>query len=464
MGAIASLGFNWWLSPGLLIGRQIKVDSIMFLKHGEDGCNGGQQEKQWRHLMHKYTVAIDLGKWKHAISIYDVTEHKLVTALSIGVNRAGFLKLDAALEALSPRAFDFVIGCEATGHYGETLLRHLQKQNYPIVRLNPAQVTQFRRGLGRRAKNDELDADAMARQLAVGSYTHEHPLSETVLALRRVTRLRLDFVEEKGRWANRVLAVINQMFPEVEPLLKDVTTPTTLAILQAYPSRQRLATAPIDELSETVGRASRRNKGAAFAKQLQQTAAVSVGLDDPHLEMELRILVQQVISATESIRHLEKEIKQLTDQVLVERSRQLALEQPLTLDDFPLGTHLSIGTLLAEMGCVERFETQKQMLSYFGWCPNTKESGTQKSPHPRMSHQGNRFARRIIWMLAVGAIRWVPEYQDYFNRRVDNGKNKMKTIVAVGRKLLCTIRAILLTGQPYDSTRYLGQPIHVAVT
>jgi len=81
-----------------------------------------------------------------------------------------------------------------------------------------------------------------------------------------------------------------------------------------------------------------------------------------------------------------------------------------------------------------------------------------------MSHQGNRFARRIIWMLAVGAIRWVPEYQDYFNRRVDNGKNKMKTIVAVGRKLLCTIRAILLTGQPYDSTRYLGQPIHVAVT
>jgi len=79
--------------------------------------------------------------------------------------------------------------------------------------------------------------------------------------------------------------------------------------------------------------------------------------------------------------------------------------------------------------------------------------------HPRMSRRGNRFARRIIWMMAIAAVRWVPEYRTYFNKRVDAGKNKMKTLIAVGRKLLSVVYAILRTGQPYDAQRNLQQPI-----
>lgn len=110
-----------------------------------------------------------------------------------------------------------------------------------------------------------------------------------------------------------------------------------------------------------------------------------------------------------------------------------------------------------EISCIERFPTKKQLLSYFGWYPNKKESGIHKSPHPQLSHQGNRFARRIIWMLAVSAIRCVPEYREYYQRCIDAGKNKTKTLVAVGRKLLSIMRAVLLSGQPYDPTHYLSQ-------
>jgi hypothetical protein len=51
----------------------------------------------------------------------------------------------------------------------------------------------------------------------------------------------------------------------------------------------------------------------------------------------------------------------------------------------------------------------------------------------------------------------VPEYRDYYQRRLAAGKNKMKTIVAVGRKLLSVIFAILRNGQAYDPARYLKQ-------
>lgn len=175
-------------------------------------------------------------------------------------------------------------------------------------------------------------------------------------------------------------------------------------------------------------------------------------------------MLHQLITVRENIQSFEREIARLTEKLLEERSDELEVEEPLTIDSFPIGTHLSIGTLLAEIGSVERFPTIKHLLSYFGWCPNTKESGSSKSPHPKMSHQGNRFVRRILWMLSVAAVRWVAEYRDYYERRLAAGKNKMKTIVAVGRELLGAIFAILRSGRPYDPERYLQQQMMVAIT
>ena len=136
-------------------------------------------------------------------------------------------------------------------------------------------------------------------------------------------------------------------------------------------------------------------------------------------------------------------------------STRLELDEPLTLKSFAYGNYLTIATLLSELGDINRFPSIKHLLSYLGWCPNTQESGMGQVKHPRMSHRGNRFARRIVWLMSVGAVRWVKEYQAYFHQRVVAGKNKMKTLVAVGRKLLSGFYSVLKTGQAYDPQRYL---------
>lgn len=407
----------------------------------------------------EYTVALDLGKKHHVASIFRTKDGELQQTLRVQVSQAGFAGLERVLQSYSCDPADFIVGCESTGHVGETLLARLKASDYMIVRMNPTQVVQFRRGLGRRAKTDELDAEAMALQLAVTDFVPEQQVTETVRCLQRMTRLRLDFIEEQGRWVNRVRALINQIYPEVELLLKDITKPTALAILTNYPSRRSLAEASPRKLTRIVEKASRGGKGRAYAKELISIARSSVGLDYPWLEAELRLVLKQLLSVLENIQSLELEIATLTEQLLRERSEKLAVDEPLTLGSFPIGTHLSIGTLLAEIGDVDRFPSVKHLLSYFGWCPNTKESGASRSPNPRMSHQGNRFVRRIVWMLSIAAVRWVPEYRDYYQRRVAKGKNKMKTVVAVGRKLLSVIFAILRSGQAYDPARYLEQQL-----
>ncbi len=56
----------------------------------------------------------------------------------------------------------------------------------------------------------------------------------------------------------------------------------------------------------------------------------------------------------------------------------------------------------------------------------------------------------MIWMLSIQAIHRVPAYRSYFQQRSAAGKKKMHTVMAVGRKLLSVIYAILKTGRPYD--------------
>lgn len=403
----------------------------------------------------RYTVALDLAKHTHVAVIFQVNTQQPCETVRIPVSQAGFTAFEAKLTSYASDPGELLIGCEATGHYGETLLRRLQNCGYRIVRLNPTQVVQFRRGLGRHAKTDKLDAAAMALQLAVTDVIPEQPRSETQQTLQRLTRLRLDFVEEQNRWINRARALLNQLFPELETLLKDLTTKTALTLLSTYPAKEGLAQASLNELTQLLEKTSRKNKGQAFAQQLIHAAQTSVGLTAPGLLVEYTLVISQLLTTTERIQVIEAELRHLTQQWLTEYSEGMGLAEPLTLPSFPYGSHLAIGTLLAEIGAPERFASVKHLLSYLGWCPDTRESGASVSQHPAMARRGNRFVRRILWLLAIGAVRSVPEYWDYYTSRIQAGKNRMKTIVAVGRKLLSAMYTVLRTGIAYDPTHYL---------
>ena len=56
----------------------------------------------------------------------------------------------------------------------------------------------------------------------------------------------------------------------------------------------------------------------------------------------------------------------------------------------------------------------------------------------------------MIWMLAIHTVSRPGPFRDYFHQRTLAGKHKMHSLVAVGRKLLTVIYAILKTGQAYD--------------
>ncbi|MBV9544073.1 MAG: IS110 family transposase [Chloroflexi bacterium] len=138
------------------------------------------------------TLGVDTGKGRHQAAAYDPDAQRLVSQLGFTVDRGGFDQFRRFLERLGPMPDEIVIGLEATGHYHRTLVEYLVGYGYRVALLNPLQAAQFRRSQGKRAKTDRLDAQALARFLAVRAPRPQPALNPTLVALRELTRFRAD--------------------------------------------------------------------------------------------------------------------------------------------------------------------------------------------------------------------------------------------------------------------------------
>ena len=390
--------------------------------------------------MAKYHVGVDVSKHKHKACIRNLSQDSYSGVFSFAINRQGFEKFLATLEKLSSHKEDFLIGIEATGNYGVTLAYFLLSHGYRVVEINPYRANQFRKAQGKKAKTDRIDARSLATLLSLENHK---PLSipDPVLDnLRELTRFRADMVKDRTALVNQLHETLSTLFPEFAAVFSQLDSPTSLALLIAYPGPDYICHAGEARVSEALANVSRGRMGKVVAKALVEAAQSSVGVlqRQPALATKVSILGERIAALTAAIERVEKEIADLFHKL------------PYKPEDFPIGDIPSLATLISEIEDIHRFATLKQFLSHFGWCPQSFQTGNYRLEHPRMSHAGNKYVRRLIWMLSIVAIRSVPIYRAYFQRRVEAGKAKMHVIVAIGRKLLSVFYAILKRRIPYD--------------
>jgi transposase len=390
--------------------------------------------------MAQITVGVDVGKDTHRAAAYDPATSRTVGQLSFGVDRAGFARFEAFLERLAPAPDAVLVGLEASGHYHRTLLGFLTERGHRVALINPWQATQFRRSQGKKAKTDRIDARALARFAAVSAPAPATAPDPEIESLRELTRFRAELVRDRTAALNRLHAAVDLAFPELTTVLGNLASRTALTVLDAYPTAATIAAADRAELERLVGAASQGQIGPARVEALVRAARASVAARSvaTALAAKVRVLARQVAA-------LDREVADLED--AIEAGFARLGHRP---EHFPVGGAVSLATILSEVGDVRRFPSAKHFLSHFGWCPADTQSGQFKDAHPRLARAGNRYVRRVVWMLAVGAVRHPGPYREYFLRRTVAGKNKMDTLVAIGRKVLTTMYAILKTGRAYD--------------
>lgn len=144
-------------------------------------------------------------------------------------------------------------------------------------------------------------------------------------------------------------------------------------------------------------------------------------------EMLIEILTQEKEA-------IEKEVMQI-----IEASSELKEKYDLLRSMKGVGPVLAMTLLidLPELGKA----TKKEIAALVGVAPITKQSG-QKSGKA-MTRYGRRGVRKVLYMAALTACRYNPQLKIFYDRLVAAGKLKKVALVAVMRKMLVILNAML---------------------
>lgn len=247
-----------------------------------------------------------------------------------------------------------------------------------------------------------------------------NPRASNAYQRSRMVRAKTDRIDAKGL----LDYVLRQEFkpwtpPQLVHLqLRQITRRMTQLIEQITQERNRISSAKASRYTPAVVirdmRQSVREHGARL-KELQQQA-IEVAQSDPWLMQSM-----QLLSSCKGI---------------AERSALL---------------------LLGDLSVLPTDMTPRQWVAHAGLDPRPIESGKKTGAHApprRISRQGNPRIRAALYMPALVAIRWNQAVKAHYEHLLQNGKAKLCALIAIMRKLLHAIWAMLHYRTEFDINRF----------
>jgi len=164
--------------------------------------------------------------------------------------------------------------------------------------------------------------------------------------------------------------------------------------------------------------------------------------------LEAQLLLEQILTLQQHIERLEQSIEQQT-------TFTPALERILQVPGIGLVTGWSI---LAEVGQIQRFPTDKKFVSYCRLVPGSNDSGGSRR-HKSANKDGNKYLRLAFGQAAVNACRHYPVIRTYHQKvKRRSGKNIARSVV--GKELAKIVWHMLTKNEDYKG--FKGRPTRIA--
>lgn len=108
--------------------------------------------------------------------------------------------------------------------------------------------------------------------------------------------------------------------------------------------------------------------------------------------------------------------------------------------------------MLAKTEGFKAIDTPRKMACYCGVVPFDYQSGTSVRGRPRVSVYADKSMKSVLHLAAMSAIRLKNDLQQYYQRKVSEGKNKMSVLNAVRSKIIHRIYAVINSKTPYQNS------------
>jgi transposase len=336
---------------------------------------------------------------------------------------------------------EVLVGYESTGPYAEPLVHYLANKPVKIVQVNPMHTKKMKEvNDNSPLKTDDKDPRVIADIIRLGrALTIVVPEGDSA-NLRRLNNARERHVGEQTALLNQLQQLVFIIFPEFKTVLKNMKGKTAQHILKRYTTPERIGTLSKEALGEEMRKRSMGKFGIKDAESLIGLARETVGIKEglAGLFMDIRHILTQLEAEARFISEIEAEMGATLERIPCS-VKLLSIKG--------LGT-VSVAGLIGEVGDFSKFSTQSEIMKLAGLDLYEISSGRRKGQR-RISKRGRSLLRKILFYAAIQMIRKNGIMYDYYTRLTGRGMEKMRALIAVSRKLLRIIHAILRDNRDY---------------
>lgn len=388
-------------------------------------------------------LGIDIGKRTHVASIMDSQGQVKLKGFSFPNTTEGGASLLKQVQTLSDSATDVTIGMEATGHYWLALFSFLSEHHFIIHVINPIQTDGWRKGTEiRKRKNDIIDSVLIADLIRYGQFVETSLSDEKLFSLKQLTRYRTYLVGTASDFKRKIIAVLDQVFPEYDTVFSKVGIfgKASKEVLLEFSTPDELQAVSSETLASLLAEASRHRLGIEKAEQLKKVAAHSFGVTfaQEAFTFQLRSMIEQ-------LKFLEKQMKEVEEEI-----KDIMTRLDSVIETVPGIGAINGAAILGEIGDIHKFSNPKKLVAYAGIDASVSQSGQFEATHNVMSKRGSPYLRKALFSAALVASQHDPVLKAFYDKKRAEGKHHLTAIGAVSRKLCYIIHAILTKNEPYE--------------
>lgn len=374
-------------------------------------------------------VGIDIAKNVHWAGIILPNGKEMKKSFSFHNNKKGFESLVEIVKNVLTmlNLKKVIIGMEPTGHYWKSCARYLQKEDWiKVVTVNPKKVK---------------DARFFEPYLPEGVWAE----------LRNLSNTRAELVRKQNAVKNRLIATLDEYFPEYTKVFKKILSRTSEEILKRCPFPEDIKSLGKEELLKHIKETVKRGYSKKQVEEIYELAEESIGTTEGTngAKFQLKVYIEEA-------EMLEKQIK-MAEQELEKQLKETGFyESLLSIDGIGI---VSAAMLVGEIGDINRFYSYEQIRRYAGLNLVENSSGNHKGK-TTISKRGRGLLRSILYRMAftmVNKNKEIKELYKYLTTRKENQLKKKQAMVAVIGKILQIIYAVVTKNEEYKAARVFTQ-------
>ena len=330
---------------------------------------------------------------------------------------------------------DIVVGFESTGSYAEPLIHYLRRREVKLVQVNPMHTKRLKELQGNSPnKTDKKDPKVIADIIELG-----HALSVIVpqgvsAELRRLIHAREKRIVMRTEILNQLEALMASIFPEFSKVMKGLISKSAHHFLFTYKTPEKMAALGLQELTLILRQTSRGKLGEDRARELHEAAKTSIGIEEGResILFEVNNIFTMIESFNNYINELERKISDYLKEIPYSK---------YILSIKGIGDITAAG-LIGEVGDFRQFKTIEKIQKLAGLNLFEISSGKHKGQR-RISKRGRPLMRKLLYFAALNVVRKGGILHEQYQTFLKRGVLKMKALIAVARKLLGIIFALV---------------------